>query len=72
MIGSVSGLLCGHGTNFYRFLRSPAWDVTTVAQQLFWLCLPVCQDHDGRVLVAVDDTLCRKRGTHFERVGVQR
>jgi hypothetical protein len=66
----LSGLLCRHWTNFYRFLRSSAWSVQAVTQQMFWLCLPVCQDSARRVFVAVDDTVCGKRGTHFESVGV--
>jgi len=66
----LTGLLARHWTNFYRFLRSPQWSVTAVARQMFTLCLPVCQDEGGRVFVALDDTVCRKHGRHFEGTGV--
>jgi hypothetical protein len=68
--GILSGLLARHWTNFYRFLRSPAWGTTEVAQRLFTLCLLVCQKADERVFVAVDDTVCQKQGKHFAGLGV--
>jgi hypothetical protein len=66
----LSGLLGRHWTNFHRFLRSPAWNPADVARQIFTLCLPVCQDAEGRVFVALDDTVCKKHGTHFDGLGV--
>src|SRR5690242_1759194 len=66
----LSGLLNRHWTNFYRFLRSPAWNLPGGASQIFRLCLPVCQDAQGRVFVAIDDTVCKKHGTHFDALGV--
>ena len=60
----LSGLLDRHWTNFYRFLRSPAWNPSAVTRQLFALCLPVCRDHADRVFIAIDDTVCHKTGKH--------
>ncbi len=66
----LSGLLDRHWTNLYRFLRSPAWKTAAVARQVFALCLPVCRDAEERVFVALDDTVCRKSGKHFDSLGV--
>ena len=66
----LSGLLNRHWTNFHRFLRSPTWNPAEVARQIFNLCLPVCQDAEGRVFVAIDDTVCKKQGTHFDGAGI--
>ena len=66
----LSGLLARHWTNFYRFLRSPAWNAADVARQVFALCLPACRDGQERVFVAVDDTVCQKTGKHFDGLGV--
>lgn len=66
----LSGLLARHWTNFYQFLRSPAWNTGEVARQVFALCLPVCRNPAERVFVAVDDTVCRKSGKQFDGLGV--
>ncbi len=66
----LSGLLARHWTNFYRFLRSPAWNPCQVTRQMVALCLPVCQETSGRVFVAVDDTVCKKTGKHFDGLGI--
>ncbi len=66
----LSRLLARHWTNFYGFLRAGTWDAAKVARQVFALCLPVCKDADGRVFVAVDDTVCKKQGPHFDGLGV--
>ena len=66
----LSRLLERHWTNFYRFLRSPAWDIAAVSRQVLALCLPVCKDEGGRVFVAIDDTVCRKHGKHFDNLGM--
>ena len=65
----LSRLLARHWTNFYRFLRSSAWDAAAVSRQVFALCLPVCKDQAERVFVALDDTVCRKYGKKFEYPG---
>jgi hypothetical protein len=59
-----------HWTNSYRFLRSPAWEVSRVAAQVFALCIPLCKDSEKRVFVALDDTVCRNTGKHFDSLGV--
>jgi len=66
----LSGLLCRHWTNFYRFLQSKAWDTAEVAAQVWKLCLPVAVQPDNRVLVAIDDTVTQKRGRHFDSLGI--
>ena len=66
----LSRLLERHWTNFYCFLRSTTWDTAAVSRQVFALCVPVCKDEGGRVFVAIDDTVCRKHGQHFESAGV--
>lgn len=66
----LSGWLDRHWTNFYRFLRSTAWDIEAVSRQVFALCLPACTDAQGRVFVAIDDTVCKKQGKHFDGLGV--
>ena len=66
----LSRLLARHWTNFYRFLRSSAWDAAAVSRQVFALCLPVCRDERGRVFVAIDDTVCRKYGKKFDHAGI--
>ena len=66
----LSSLLERHFTNFYRFLASPAWSPEAVAQKLARLCLPYCLQEGNRLLVALDDTVARKSGTHFDSLGV--
>jgi hypothetical protein len=66
----LSNLLARHYTNFYRFLASPAWSPEVVAKQMFQLCLGVCVQTGHRVFAALDDTVARKSGRHFESVGV--
>ena len=51
----LSGLLTRHWTNFYRFLRSPAWSPQAVAGVLYRQCLDVAAQ-GGRVFLVVDDT----------------
>lgn len=55
---------------FYQFLDRAAWCVSKVRRKLFVLCLAVCVDEEGRLLEAVDDTVCAKSGRHFEGLGV--
>jgi len=66
----LSGLLARHWTNFTLFLWSPAWDTAAVARQLFAFCQPVCRDAAERVFVALDGTVCRKTGKHFDSLGL--
>ena len=62
--------LTANWTNFYRFLRSAAWDAAAVSRQVFALCLPARKDACGRVFVAIDDTARRKQGKHFDNLGL--
>lgn len=59
-----------HFTGFHRFLSRAVWSVSAVSRQVFTLCLPLCVDEAGRLFEAVDDTVCPKRGKHFESLGV--
>ena len=61
----LSGLLTRHWTNFYRFLRSPAWSPQAVASVLYRQCLDVAAQN-GRVFLVVDDTVCAKYGECFD------
>jgi len=64
-----SGLRRGF-PRFYQFLDRGAWRVSAVRRKLFERCLWVCVDEEGRLLEAVDDTVCAKSGRHFEGLGV--
>lgn len=66
----LSKLLDRHWTNFYQFLRSPAWKTAAVTRQVFALCQSLCRDGQERVFVALDDTVCTKSGKHFEGLGI--
>ena len=61
----LSGLLTRHWTNFYRFLRSPAWSPQAVANVLYQQCLDIAAQ-GGRVFLVIDDTVCAKSGAHFD------
>jgi hypothetical protein len=65
----LSGLLERHWTNFYRFLDSPAWSPKNVREKVFALGQAVAMQPGGRLLVAVDDTVARKTGQHFDGAG---
>lgn len=65
----LANLLSRHYTNFYRFLQSPAWSLATVRQKVFTLCQSVAVETGGRIFVAIDDTVARKTGKHFESAG---
>ncbi len=65
----LSDLLARHYTNFYRFLQSPAWSLGVVRQKVFALCQQVALEPGGRVFVAIDDTVARKAGKHFDSAG---
>jgi hypothetical protein len=66
----LSGLLDRHFTRFYRFLRRGVWSVEAVSKQVVAECLPRCIKTEGLVFAAVDDTVCAKRGKHFDSLGV--
>lgn len=66
----LSKLLQRHFTNFYRFLASSAWSPKEVASKLFTLCLPYCVQEGNRLFVALDDTVAKKSGKHFDSLGV--
>ncbi len=61
----LAGLLTRHWTNFYRFLRSPAWSPQAVASVLYRQCLDIAAQ-GGRVFLVVDDTVCAKYGECFD------
>ena len=64
-----SGVQRGY-PSFCQFLDRGAWRVSNVRRKLFERCLSVCVDEEGRLLAAVDDTVCAKYGRHFEGLGV--
>jgi hypothetical protein len=66
----LANLLERHFTNFYRFLGSPAFSPEAVARKVFGLCLAYCVQEGNRLLIAVDDTVAKKWGQHFESLGV--
>lgn len=66
----LSGLLDRHFSRLYAFLKEGAWSVAAVRQRLYEHCLAVCVDEDGRLLEAVDDTVCAKSGRKFEGLGI--
>jgi hypothetical protein len=66
----LANLLSRHFTNFYRFLATKAWSPEEVARQVFTLCLPYGLQEGKRVFVAVDDTVAKKGGQHFDCLGV--
>jgi hypothetical protein len=66
----LSNLLGRHFTNFYRFLGSPAFSPEAVTRQVFGLCLAYCMQEGNRLLMAVDDTVAKKWGYHFDSLGV--
>jgi hypothetical protein len=65
----LSGFVDRHFTSFYRFLRDGAWTTEAVAERLWQQCQSVCVQAGGRIFVAVDDTVCRKRGEQFFGLG---
>ena len=66
----LSGLLDRHFTRFYGFLREGAWSLSAVRQRMFAQCLSVCVGEDGRLLQAIDDTVCPKYGRKFDGLGL--
>lgn len=66
----LSRLLDRHFTNFYRFLASTAWSTEAVAKQIAKACLSRCLQEKNRFFVAIDDTVARKSGTHFDSLGI--
>jgi hypothetical protein len=67
---ALSGLLDRHFTRFYGFLKQGAWSLSAVRQRLFAECLALCLGEDGRLLQAIDDTVCPKYGRKFESLGL--
>ena len=66
----LSRLLERHYTCFHQFLSRAIWSVEAVSKRLYAQCLPRCLREDGRLLVAIDDTVCQKYEPKFEGLGV--
>jgi hypothetical protein len=66
----LSGLVDRHFTRFYGFLRRGVWSVSAVRQQVLEQCLERCVEENGRLFGAVDDSVCAKRGKHFDSLGI--
>ena len=67
VIFSGGNVANGHWSRFHRFFSDAAWDLDTLNMLLARLVVRIlCPT--GIILLAVDDTLCRKRGlTHLWR-----
>jgi hypothetical protein len=59
----------GHFSDYHRFFSHAAWDIDDLWKLLLQLLLRVVVG-EGRILLAGDDTLCRKRGLNLFGVGM--
>src|SRR5260221_11189571 len=59
----------GHWSNYHRFFSRYSWSLDDLCRVLARL-LVYCFCPDGPILMAGDDTLCRKRGLHLFGVGM--
>lgn len=58
-----------HFTSYHRFLRTGAWLLAAVRQQLWAMCWERCVAAGGRLFLALDDTVCAKQGRRFLGLG---
>src|SRR5471030_1217165 len=61
VIFSGGNIANGHWSRFHRFFSDAAWDLDTLNMCLALLVVRILSP-TGTILLAVDDTLCRKRG----------
>jgi hypothetical protein len=61
LIWSSDSVHEGHFTKYHRFFSQASWELDAMSKVLAWLIVSVLIP-TGLIEVAVDDTLCRKRG----------
>src|SRR5262249_56440788 len=59
----------GHHSRYHRFFSHAAWCLDTLSLCLVWLLVTVFAP-TGLITLAVDDTLCRKRGLTIYGTGM--
>lgn len=69
IIFSGGNVANGHWTRFHRFFSDAAWDNDYLHRCLALLVVRILQP-TGTILLAVDDTLCRKRGLTIYGTGM--
>ena len=52
----------GHFSDYHRFFSHAVWDIDHLWKRLASLIITTCVGADGVIVLAGDDTLCRKRG----------
>ena len=52
----------GHFTDYHRFFSQAVWDIDRLWRLLAQLIVGTLVGHDAVIILAGDDTLCRKRG----------
>jgi hypothetical protein len=60
----------GHFSDYHRFFSQAAWNIDKLWERLARLVVSVLCGSDGKILLAADDTLCRKRGLTLFGVGM--
>ena len=60
----------GHFSDYHRFFSQAAWNIDQLWQRLARLVVSVFCGPNARILLAADDTLCRKRGLTLFGVGM--
>ena len=60
----------GHFTDYHRFFSQAAWNIDELWKILAQLLVAVFVGDQGRILLAGDDTLCRKRGLSLFGAGM--
>src|ERR1022692_1440925 len=69
LIFSGGNIRNGHWARFHRFFSDAAWCFDVLNMHLAWLVVRLlCPS--GTILLAVDDTLCRKRGLTIYGTGM--
>ena len=69
VIFSGGNIANGHWSRFHRFFSDAAWDLDTLNMVLALLVVRILAP-TGTILLAVDDTLCRKRGLTIYGAGM--
>ena len=69
VIFSGGNVANGHWSRFHRFFSDAAWDLDTLNMCLALLVVRILSP-TGTILLAVDDTLCRKRGLTIYGAGM--
>ncbi len=62
LIVSSDATRCGDWSAFYRFFNRYRWSLDAVFRQVMRLVISTLIPRDAVIILAIDDTLCRKRG----------